>query len=63
MAARDAARTLPLPTSALLDPTLPMLSAHALSLRPPEPEVAQREADGEADAAALGAGAAGAIAG
>ena len=59
MAARDAARTLPLPISALLDPTLPMLSAHALSLRPPEPEVAQREAD----AGALGAGAAGAIAG
>ena len=59
MAARDAERTLPLPTSALLDPTLPMLSAHALSLRPPETEVAAREAD----AGALGAGAAGAIAG
>ena len=59
MAPRDAERSLPLPTSALLDPTLPMLSAHSLSLRPPEAQVAEREAD----TGALGAGAAGAIAG
>ena len=35
MAPRDADRTLPLPTSALFDPTLPMLATHALSLRAP----------------------------
>ena len=39
MAPRDADRTLPLPTSALFDPTLPMLAAHALSLRVPAAEV------------------------
>ena len=35
MAPRDADRTLPLPTSALFDPTLPMLATHGLSLRAP----------------------------
>jgi len=57
MAPRDADRTLPLPTSALFDPTLPMLAAHALSLRAPV-----ADAPGASDAGALGAGAAGAIA-
>ena len=60
MAPRDADRTLPLPTSALFDPTLPMLAAHALSLRVPAAEVPGASGAGASDVGASDAIAAGA---
>ena len=60
MAPRDADRTLPLPTSALFDPTLPMLAAHALSLRAPVAEVPGASGAGASDVGASDAIAAGA---
>ena len=60
MAPRDVERTLPLPTSALFDPTLPMLAAHALSLRTPVAEVPGASGAGASDVGASDAVAAGA---